>query len=135
MEKGTIENVKNIVRKVEIVYVATASLEGTPHIAAAEGMSFTQKDQILFRAWFCLKTLENLEKNPKLSLAILDPKTGQGYQIMGRVERIESGAVMNGYAPEQQKKWSGYPQAEHKLLIQIEKAAALSSGPHSDEFI
>jgi uncharacterized protein len=135
MKRGMLEQVKKLVQEVGVVYVATSDREGVPHIAAAEGMTFAKEDRILFRAWFCLKTLENLEKNPKLSLAILHTGTREGYQILGEIERMERGAILDGYRPGEEKKWAGYPQAEHQLSIRIEKVSSLSSGPHSDEFI
>jgi uncharacterized protein len=135
MERELMEKIKKLVQKMGIVYVATADRKGTPHIAAAEGMTFSDEDQITFRAWFCLKTVENLEKNPKLSLAILNPKTKEGYQILGELERIDRGAILDGFGSEKEKKWAGYPQAELQLLIRIQKLSSLTSGPHSDEFI
>ncbi len=135
MKKAMLEKVKKLVQDVKVVYVATSDREGIPHIAAAEGMSFVKEDRILFKAWFCLKTVENLGQNPKLSLAILHPETGQGYQILGEIERIEKGAILDGYRPEEEAKWVGYPQAEHQLSIRIERVSSLTSGPHSDQFI
>ena len=54
-------------------------------------MAFTDGDQVVFRAWFCLKTVENLYEHPRISLGVLDPVTGKGYQLMGRMERVEGG--------------------------------------------
>lgn len=135
MKRGMLKKVKRLVQEVKVVYVATSDKEGVPHLAAAEGMTFPKEGQIVFRAWFCLKTVENLVTNPKLSLAILHPVTGEGYQILGEIERVEKGAFLDGFRPEEEKKWAGYPQAEHQLSIRIEKVSSLTSGPHSDEFI
>ena len=135
MDKVALEKVKTLVEKVKVVYVATADKEGIPHIAASEGISFVGEDQIAFRAWFCLKTVENLGQNPNLSLAVLHPKSKEGYQILGKIERIEEGAILDGYSPEEERKRAGYPQAEHQLLIRVEKISVLAAGPHSDEFI
>ena len=135
MDREILEKIKQLVKKVGTVYIATADREGTPHIAASEGMTFTKEGQVVFKAWFCLKTVENLEKNRKLSLAILNPKTREGYQILGEIERIDRGAILDGYGSGNEKKWAGFPQAEHQLLIQVQKISSLTSGPHSDEFI
>jgi len=135
MEPRILKKVEALVRKVKVVYVATANKGGSPHIAASEGLAFVGGDQIFFRAWFCLKTVENLQENPKLSLGILDTETQEGYQLMGEMERIEKGAILNGFSPEQEKRWAGYPQAEHQLFIRIREISPLTSGPHSDEFL
>jgi hypothetical protein len=135
MKREILERFKKLVKKVRTVYIATADRTGTPHIAASEGLTFTEEGHILFKAWFCLKTVANLEKNRKLSLAVLDPKTQEGYQILGEIKRIEAGAMLDGYGPEREKDWAGYPQAEHQLLIHAKKISSLTSGPHSDEWI
>jgi len=135
LERETLKKVKELVQKLGIVYLATADREGTPHIAASEGVTFTEEGKILFKAWFCLKTVENLAMNRKLSLAILNPKTQEGYQILGEIERIDRGAILDGYGSGREEKGAGYPQAEHQLLIRVQKLASLTSGPHSDEFV
>jgi len=58
VERELMKKIKKLLEKMGIVYVATADRKGTPHIAAAEGMTFTDEGQILFRAWFCLKTVQ-----------------------------------------------------------------------------
>ena len=135
MESERVQKIKDLVEKVKTVYVATADKEGVPHIAAAEGMAFSDGDQVVFRAWFCLKTVENLHENPRISLGILDPVTGEGYQLLGKMERVETGAVLNGFTPQMEKDWKGYPQIEHRLSIRIEKISHLTIGAHSDEFL
>jgi predicted pyridoxine 5'-phosphate oxidase superfamily flavin-nucleotide-binding protein len=135
MDSETLREVKALARKAKRVYVATTDQEGTPHIAAAEGFSFIDEDRILFSAWFCLETVKNLEENPKIALAFLDPRKNKGYQLWGEMERIERGAILNGFSPEIDEKWKGYPQAEHQLYIRLVKVSPFSSGPHSDEFL
>lgn len=135
MEPRILKKVETLVRNVKVVYVATADKQGVPHIAVSEGLAFASRDRIVFKAWFCLKTVENLQENPKLSLAVLDPEIQEGYQLFGRMERIEKGAILNGFSPEQERRWTGYPQAEHQLSIRIKKISRLTSGPHSDEFL
>jgi predicted pyridoxine 5'-phosphate oxidase superfamily flavin-nucleotide-binding protein len=135
MEKGLLDKVRKLVRGVKVVYVATANREGAPHIAASEGMTFVDGDRIVFRAWFCIKTVGNLRENPRLSLAVLNTETGEGYQLLGELERIERGAMLNGFAFEKEGEWAGYPQAEHQLHIRITAISHLTSGAHSDEVI
>ena len=135
MQRELLEKVKKLVEKVRTVYLASSNKEGAPHIAASDGMAFFDGDRVIFKAWFCLRTVQNLQENPKLSLAVLDSKTQEGYQLLGEVEQIEKGAILNGYVPEKEKEWGGYPQAEHQLLIRIRKISHLTSGAHSDEFV
>lgn len=134
MDAEILKKVKRLAQKTKIVYVATANREGIPHIAAAEGMAFMD-GEIAFRAWFYPKTVENLQENPKLALAVLSPKTQEGYQVFGVVERIEKGAILDGYTPGEEKGWSGYPQAEHRLTIRVGAVSHLTTRGHSDELL
>jgi len=135
MEPEILDRVKKLSRKVNVVYVATADCDGVPHVAAAKGMEFLAEDRVFFRAWFCLETVRNLQDNPKVALALLDPGTNEGYQLSGEMERIEKGAILDGFAPGAEEKWRGYPQAEHQLHIRIKRISSFSSGAHSDEFL
>ena len=133
MEPGILEKVRKLAQGAKVVYVATANKEGVPHIAAEKGMAFHDEDRIIFRAWFCLKTVENLQENPKISLAVLDPKTHEGYQILGVTESVEKGAMLDGFASEKDR--GGFPQVEYQLYIRIQAISHLTPGAHSDEFI
>jgi general stress protein 26 len=135
MDPGILEKVKRLLQRVNVVYVSTANKEGIPHVAVEKGMVLLEKDQVFFRAWFCLTTLDNLRENPIVSLAVLDPKTNRGFQLLGETEEIEKKAILNGFAPAKEKEWAGYPQAEYQLLIRIRKISHLATGPHSDEFL
>ncbi len=135
MKKELLDEAKKLVQKVKVVYMATTNSEGTPHIAASEGMAFGDGDRVVFKAWFCIKTVGNLQENPRLSLAVLNPETGEGYQLFGELERMERGAILDGFAFEKEKEWKGYPQAEHQLYIRIQAISRLTSGAHSDEVI
>ncbi len=133
MDSEILREVEALARKAKRIYVATTDQDGMPHIAAAEGFSFIDEDRIFFSAWFCLETVKNLGDNPRIALAFLDPRKNRGYQIWGEMERIEEGAVLDGFSPELDQKWKTYPQAEHQLYIRLTRISAFSSGPHSDE--
>jgi hypothetical protein len=134
MEPSLVQEMRNLVDENRAVYVATANSEGVPHIAVEHGLTLLDEQHLVFRSWFCLRTIENLDQNPQLALAILDPVTQDGVQVLGEMERIERGATLNGFSLEGEKQWAGYPQSEHQLLIRITKIFRLSTGPHSDEF-
>lgn len=116
-----------------IVYVATSDEKGLPHIAAAEGISLDDDGRVCFSSWFCVKTMENLQSNPRLSIVVMDPRGRLGFQLIGRVEEIEQAEVMDGYSPADEKKWERYPQTRYRLVADIEQVLEMSTGSHSDE--
>jgi hypothetical protein len=113
------------------VFVATADAGGLPHLAAAGLMRYISGKHVEIAAWFCPGTLANLQHNRKISLTVWDAREDLGYQLLGKVEEIEEGAVMNGYTPKVEGE-SSMPQFERKLQVHVDKVIAFSHAPHSD---
>lgn len=116
-----------------VVHVATSDAAGTPHLAAAKGLSVLDDEHLGFEDWFCMQTLKNLEENRRIAVSVLDPAFQKGYQLIGVVEKEVATEMLDGYAPEAEEKLGRIPQAKHQLRIRVEKVLGLSTGPHSDE--
>ncbi len=76
----------------EFVDVATCDFSGRPNTAPKfilknEERSIYLVDYMMTRTW------ENLKKNPRACISIMDNETLFGYQIYGGVKIIESGPV------------------------------------------
>lgn len=124
------EVIKIFAEGVGHAYVATADLNGTPHLAAGRGVSVQVPNRLVFEAWFCQATLKNLQENPKVAVAIADPVTGKGYQFLGRVESKKDTAILNGFLPDLEP--SGLPQVQWRLEIRVESVLVFSADAHSD---
>lgn len=124
------EGIRRFAEEVGHAFVATSDAEGNPHIAAGRGIVATEPNLLVFEAWVCLTTLRNLKENPRIAVAIADPATGRGYQFLGRVEKAEDTAVLNGYLPGVEP--SGMPQVQWRLEIRVESVLAFSADAHSD---
>ncbi|MDR4497870.1 MAG: pyridoxamine 5'-phosphate oxidase family protein [Candidatus Scalindua sp.] len=120
-----------LAEKLEHVFVATADSSGTPHVAAAGELKQMSKDHVTVSSWFCPGTLANLENNRRVSMVVWDAESDKGYQLLGRVEKVEDIAILNGYLPEIDET-QVVPQVEEKLLVRVEKIIAFSHSPHSD---
>lgn len=120
-----------LAKKLEHVFVATVDPSGMPHVATAGKLSQTSEAQVTVAAWFCPGTLANLKKNRKISLVMWDAPSDRGYQLLGKVEKVEEIAMMNGYSPEADK-YPPMPQVENRLLVRVNKVIAFSHAPHSD---
>jgi pyridoxine/pyridoxamine 5'-phosphate oxidase len=118
-------------QKVKHVFVATADSAGLPHVAAAGRISMGKEGLIAVAAWFCPGTVMNLQQNPNVSLVLWDADSDTGYQLLGKVEKVEESAMLNGYVPEMEGK-DPFPQVERRLLVRIDKVIAFSHAPHSD---
>lgn len=127
------ENVKEYFHKTDIIFVGTADDNGKPHLAAGEEMVFTGSNTVRIEAWFCTETIKNLHVNPNISIAVIDRNTKKGYQLTGIVEKIQDRVMMDGYQPEQEEKWAGFPTTQYALSINIKEVLEFTTGVHSDK--
>jgi uncharacterized protein len=124
------ENVKRFIENTKYAIVASADSLGRPHLAAGSDLRVPDPDHLVFEAWFCMTTLQNVTANPQVAIIITDPVSCSGYQLLGRVERTEGIAMIDGYAPEAEA--PGTPQVETRLEVRIDTVMAFSAGVHSD---
>lgn len=125
------ESIKRFVEGVDHAFVASADRNGSPHLAAGRGLRVPDPGHLVFEAWFCYTTLQNLEQNPAVAIAVADPDTGEGYQFTGRIVLREDAAMIDGYAPDAE--FQGMPQVESRLHLAVEQIMAFSAGAHTDQ--
>jgi uncharacterized protein len=124
------EKMKKFIEGINYAYVASADQRARPHLAAGSGIRIPDPHHIVFEAWFCNKTLENVGEVPRLAIVIVDPSSGAGYQFLGRVEKTAAIGILNGFAPELEE--PGLPQVETRMVVQVEEVLEFSHGPHTD---
>ena len=120
-----------LAEKVGHIFVATADTVGQPHVAAAAQLANAKDGRVAVRAWFCPGTMVNVMQNRRIALVIWDARADEGFQLFGKVEHVQDLSVLNGYAPEAQKK-PPLPQIERQLLIRVDKILQFTHAPHSD---
>lgn len=122
--------IKEFANRIGHAFVATADANGNPHLAAGRDVSIVEPAGLVFESWFCQTTLKNLQGNPNLAVVIADPATGNGFQFIGRVERIVDTAVLDGYVPDLEP--AGMPQVQWRLEIRVESVMTFTADAHSD---
>jgi len=124
------ENIKHFIEKTKYAVVASADIHGRPHLAAGSDLSVPDPHHLVLEAWFCVTTLQNVTTNPRVAVIITDPVSCNGYQLLGRVEKNEGIAMIDGYAPEAET--PGTPQLESRLAVRVDTLMTFSAGVHSD---
>lgn len=124
------ENIKRFIEEADYAIVASADKNGCPHLAAGRELRVPDPCHLVFEAWFCFTTLQNLAENPLVAVVVSDPDTGSGYQFVGRMERSEDTAILDGYVPDLET--SGMPQVLSRLHLLVENIMAFSAGAHTD---
>ncbi|MHA2295322.1 MAG: pyridoxamine 5'-phosphate oxidase family protein [Candidatus Hodarchaeales archaeon] len=112
-------------------FLATSNDNGLPHIGAAGEISLKPDGHVIVSNWFCPGTIDNLRENKQIAIVVWDETMDIGYQLLGEVEKIESGAMMNGYDQEHEDQKT-LPQVEKKLCIHMGKIIDFSLAPHND---
>jgi uncharacterized protein len=123
--------VLNLGKKLQQVFVATADSKGLPHVAVASGIVPASGECMTVSAWFCPGTIGNHGQNGFVSLVLWDSNTDEGYQLLGKVEKMEEEAMMNGYSPELETR-KQVPQVKWKLTIHVDKILDFTQAPHTD---
>lgn len=131
MNRKVLEEAVALAQKLKQIFVATADRSGLPHVAAAGKLTLSSPDRVAVAAWFCPSTVSNLEGNRRVSLVVWDPQGDIGYQLLGKVEKVEELAMMDGYAPDRDFK-AHLPQVERQLLVRVKKIIGFKHAPHSD---
>jgi hypothetical protein len=62
---------------------------------------------------------------------VWDRKNDTGYQLIGRSEKVEELAMLDGYAPKFDEKIT-IPQVERRVLVRIDKIIDFKHAPHND---
>jgi len=129
-----LDQVKKFIQQhASLAVIGTADQEGVPHLAMESGIRWVREKTVEFESWFCLTTIKNMKENPKVAIAVFDPNTRKGYQLMGQIESIHEGAIMDGYIPGEEPGKQVIPPQSYRLDISVEKILPFSSGLHSDD--
>lgn len=131
MKKNVLRKAIDIGRKSGHIFLITADQSGIPHMSIATKISIASETQIWVAGWFCPGTVENLENNPNIGVAVWDETNDTGYQLLGRKQELNAIAITDGYSPELEEEPS-LPQIEREVKIVIEKMLGFKQAPHAD---
>lgn len=126
------EEIKKMMKGDRVILVATSSLEGVPHLAAARGLTLVDPETVGIKDWLCVQSLDNLSENPQVALSLMEQDGSGGYQLIGKVEMGQVEEILDGYMSEGEG-LKLVPQTRRPLNIRVEKILELSVAPHPDE--
>lgn len=120
------DNVKDVLQKIRIFPLATASAKGEPNVVPIGMLMLKDDENIWVVDNFMCKTLENVKENPRASFYIWDPESENSYQIKGTVTIENSGADYEGAKKSANEK--GYP-AKNLLKMKVTDVFCVKPGP------
>lgn len=124
------EDIKRFVEAIQVAFVASADVGGCPHLAAGMEMKVLDADHLAFENWFCRTTLRNVSGNPQVSVVVVDPETGSGFQFAGQVVHARDTAILDGFLPDAEP--AGTPQTLTSFVVRVEEVTEFSAGAHTD---
>jgi predicted pyridoxine 5'-phosphate oxidase superfamily flavin-nucleotide-binding protein len=112
-------------------WVATATLDGVPNTTPKGSVQILDDEHLIFADLFSLKTRENLEKNPRVAVTVVDEKSAKGYQIKGVVELIASGPLYERMAEKLKQASAQLPPPKYVVKIAVDSVYDQSVGPNA----
>lgn len=122
--------IKRFVEGTALAMVASADISGNPHLALGSGVKVIDGQHLMLENWCCQTTLQNLDRNPRIAIAVMAQDMKIGYQFIGNLAYGFDLAFLSGYAPEVEP--SGEPQALTRIVVKVEEILAFCSGIHTD---
>ncbi len=116
-------------------WVATASADGTPNATPKGTVRVLDDEHLVFADLFSRKTRENLLKNPKVAVTVIDEKSHRGYQIKGTAELLTAGDLFEQMAAELKQAPMKLPPATYVVKITVEAIYDQSVGPEAGKQI
>jgi predicted pyridoxine 5'-phosphate oxidase superfamily flavin-nucleotide-binding protein len=136
-EKGMAKVPKEVQEfmKGKIGWVATASPDGMPNATPKGSVRVIDDEHLVFADLFSRKTRENLLKNPKVAVTVMDEKSFKGYQIKGTAELLTAGELFDQIAEELKKAPIKLPPATYVVKITVDAVYDQSVGPEAGKKI
>jgi predicted pyridoxine 5'-phosphate oxidase superfamily flavin-nucleotide-binding protein len=114
----------NSARKARYVLLATVDEAGAPRLTPVQEGRPAGTGRVAVRAWLDVPGLEGPGQG-RLALAFWEEQ-GHGYQLTGRLVRLQEAAVLDGLAEIEQQ--VHFPQIERTILIQVDSVEEFHFG-------
>ncbi|MFZ0942853.1 MAG: pyridoxamine 5'-phosphate oxidase family protein [Syntrophobacteraceae bacterium] len=121
--------------KNKMAWVATASPDGVPNTTPKGTVQIIDDEHIVFADLFSLKTRDNLQKNPKVAVTVVDMEKHKGYQFKGSTQLVDSGPVFDQVVERLKKAPMQLPHPKYVVIITVDSIFDQSVGPKAGQQI
>jgi len=119
-----------------LAYVATADDKGIPNVVPKGDIAILDDDEIVFADLYSHQTKNNLAKNPKIAVTVVNPAGYKGYQLKGTAKIIEHGKIYDELATRVQESGQlNHPNAKYAVKIKVNKIIDIGYGEKADKEI
>lgn len=121
------EDMKDIIARCQLGFVATVSPDGTPNLSPKGSLAVWDDNHLYFADIASPQTIANLRQNPGIEVNFVDVFARRGYRFKGTAEVLDGGPVFEKAAKTLLDVHGPQYPCNHAVLIQVEFAAALES--------
>ena len=121
--------------KGKMAWVATASPDGVPNTTPKGTVQVIDDEHIVFADLFSLKTRDNLQKNPKVAVTVVDMEKYKGYQFKGSAQLVDSGPMFDQMVEQLKKAPMQLPHPKYVVIITVDSIFDQSVGPKAGQQI
>lgn len=129
------ERVREFMEQDRLAYISTVSPDGVPNVAPKGSLVLLDDEHLVFADLYAGKTRSNLEKNPTIAVAIVNPAAYQGYQFKGTAELVDRGPAYDEVVARVEGGKMDLPRAKYAVKIRVDKIYDLSMGRNSGKEI
>ncbi len=116
-------------------WVGTSSPDGIPNVTPKGTIRLLDDQHVMFADLFSLKTRQNLERNPKVAVTVVDSASAKGYQLKGTAELISSGPLFEQFKEQLNQAMLALPPLKYVVKIAVESVFDQSVGPDAGKQI
>lgn len=113
-----------------MIFIGTCDKSGNPNVSV-KGMfvKLVDDENLVYADIYSVKTLKNVQDNPKVAVAAINIKTYKGYQFKGNAEAIKLGPLFD------EAKKLNFPQLLAVTKLKIEEIYSMDFGPDAGKKI
>ena len=121
--------------KNKMAWVATASPDGVPNTTPKGTVQVLDDEHLIFADLFSLKTRDNLQKNPKVAVTVVDLEKYKGYQFKGSAQLVDSGPVFDQVVEQLKKAPMQLPNPKYVVVMTVDSIFDQSVGSKAGQQI
>lgn len=122
------EEMKEMIGKQQ-AFIATANRTGVPNIGPKRSTRVLDNEHLVFTGMTGGRTLEFLQQNPQVCVAVADREQVSGFRFYGKAEVLTSGPLYDAAAQTSKQRNMPAPKAVVKMKIEEIYNLGMKGGP------
>lgn len=121
------DDMKRLIDEQRLGFFATVCADGSPNLSPKGTIAVWDDNHLAFGNIRSPHTLENLRRNPRIDVNVVDPFTRQGYRFKGVASILESGSAYDRAIDFYRARGSKVSAFKEVVLIEVKEAQFIDS--------